>query len=168
MTITVDRLREVLRYDQQTGVFVWAVRPARNVFSGSIAGTVEAGRNGRMYRRINIDKRPYFAHRLAWLWVHGQWPTAEIDHIDNDGLNNALLNLREATRSENSCNRGVSKNNKSGLKGVHWCKRKRKWRAVIGVDGRLRYLGYHPTPDQAHAAYCKAAEKFHGSFARAA
>jgi len=92
----------------------------------------------------------------------------DVDHINGDGLDNRRSNLRVATRSENLRNKGPQRSNTSGFKGVSWAKRARKWESQIRVDGKRRHLGYHPTPEAAHAAYCRAARELHGDFARTA
>lgn len=166
--VTLERLRELLDYDEGTGVFEWKVSQGRSR-RGSVAGTVWVDKkSGLQYRRIMIDGRIYSAHRLAWLYVFGSWPTFQVDHRDGDGLNNRRSNLREATGSQNMQNRGAYSNNTSGFKGVCWDKESRKWKAQIGSQGRLKSLGRFDDPSDAHAAYCDAAEKLHGDFGRTA
>jgi hypothetical protein len=111
----------------------------------------------------NGRKGLIFLHRVLFSGLTSQH---EIDHIDGNGLNNTRANLRRATHAENSRNRRISRNNKSGFKGV-WPKGK-KWGALIEVNGRKHHLGTYPTPEEAHAAYCEAASRLHGQFARAA
>ena len=165
--ITVERVRELFSYSHETGHLVWRVGRRGPARPGLIAGSVHTNMCGRKYRVIKLQGRRYLAHRLVWLHVHGVWPTNWLDHRDGDGLNNKLGNLREATKSENGCNRGAQANNTSGLKGVRWHKPRQKWLAQIGYKGRKRHLGLFDTPEQAHAAYCRAAIEYHGSFARA-
>jgi hypothetical protein len=93
-------------------------------------------------------------------------PKIFADHHDGDGLNNRRANIRECSKPENSCNRGPQINNKSGFKGVS--PSNGKWRAQIAVSGHKIYLGEFETPEAAHAAYCEAADEFHGSFRRVA
>jgi len=90
----------------------------------------------------------------------------EIDHINGDKLDNRRENLRSATRSQNKMNSGKPKNNTSGYKGVCWYKRGNKWRAQIGINGKLKHLGYFEDKEEAAKAYKKAAEKYHGEFVR--
>lgn len=165
-TVTADELRKIVSYDPDTGVFVWLVDRLRSK-AGSVAGSVWTKPNGRKYLIIVIGKRNYYAHRLAWLYVHGEWPTDQVDHIDGNGLNNAISNLRAATAAENCRNRGANSNNKTGLKGVH-LSRPGKWRASLRIGNRLKHLGYFSDPAEAHAAYCAAAAEAHGEFARGA
>ena len=160
--ITVERLREALRYDPETGLFFWRVRTSRRVNMGKPAGNTDA----HGYRRIQIDGRRYKAHRLAWLHVYGDWPSKHIDHINCDKADNRLINLREATPSENQYNRGKQSSNTSGHKGVHWNASARKWQAQIKIGRKNKHLGYFDCKTAAHAVYCDAAAKYHGEFAR--
>jgi hypothetical protein len=90
----------------------------------------------------------------------------EVDHEDGDGLNNRQYNLRVATHAQNMCNRRVNINNKSGLKGVSWRKESGKWVASISLNSKDKYLGLFDSPEEAHAAYCRASDKYHGEFGR--
>jgi hypothetical protein len=159
--LNASRLREVLSYDPETGAFTWLVSTARHRRIGDVAGCVKDG-----YRQIGIDGRRYRAHRLAWLWMTGEWPSAEIDHINGDPADNRIANLRPATSSQNKANARKRSRNTSGWKGVSWHARDRKWRAMIGVAGRQQHLGYFDCPAEAHAAYVRAAEHHFGEFAR--
>lgn len=166
--ITADRLRELLHYDPETGVFTRRVRTSNRIRIGDEAGDVRKFRPNGFYRRISLDDRRYLAHRLAWLYVHGEWPPTDvyIDHIDGNGLNNRIKNLRLATRSQNGANRALQSNNTSGIKGVHWAARSKKWKAQVSVGGRVKSLGYFESIDDATAAYRAATEQYFGSFAR--
>lgn len=165
--LTVDRLRELLNYDPQTGMFVW-LRPHGTVKIGDEAGCVQKSRPGLSYRSISIGRRLYKAHRLAWLYVHGEWPPCgmEIDHADGDGLNNRLSNLRPATVSQNQANARHRVNSASGRKGVCWNKRDRKWQARIRINGYRVHLGNFDDPETAAAAYRTAALAHFKEFAR--
>jgi hypothetical protein len=160
---SAERLRELLHYDPATGIFTWLARANSRVHGGDVAGSV----NGRGYRQIGIDGRKYRAHRLAFLYMTGEWPVEQIDHINGVTVDNRWANLRPADQSLNNANTSRSKRNTSGYKGVSWHATKRKWKAEIGVNGRRRYLGYFSDPAEAHAAYVTAAEHHFGSFARA-
>lgn len=156
--LNAERLRELLSYDPETGVFTWAVRPSQRVMAGSIAGA--AHKSG--YRYIKIMGRSYFAHRLAWLYVHGEWPANEVDHVDGDPLNNALSNLRSATRAENMQNFSRARaDSKSGFRGVTWNSQYRKWEANITHRGRQRRVGFFDTAESAHNAYLAAKAELH-------
>lgn len=108
--------------------------------------------------------------RSRMIYMHRQITGAgkgeDVDHRDSDGLNNQRCNLRRCTHAENMRNRGAQSNNRSGLKGVSFYNKTKKWRARIRVDGRQRTIGYYATPELAHAAYCAAARSLHGEFAR--
>lgn len=161
--LTHERLLEVLNYDPETGLFRWRIAVSNSVKIGAIAGSVD--NNG--YRRMCIDgRRNYLAHRLAWFYVHGEWPTESLDHIDCNKINNAIANLRPASTAENLRNRGKNRNNKSGYKGVCFDRRDQRWRATIRVDRKLKHIGYFKDPADAHRAYEAAAAKYHGQFAR--
>lgn len=153
--ITAERVREVLGYDPDTGRF-------------ASAGTVwrRKDRQTRAYLKIRVDGKQYLAHRLAWLFVHGRWPMPEIDHINGDGLDNRLCNLREATRAQNSTNALAQKSNQIGLRGVHFHPGAKRYRAQICKKNKTKHLGYFDTPEEAHAAYIAAAKILHGEFIR--
>lgn len=158
--ITAEKLREVLHYDPETGVFTWRVNISLKVKAGDIAGSGHCGG----YIEIGIFDRSYLAHRLAWLYVHGELPR-KVDHDDGNKQNNRIRNLRKCTSAQNMANRRVSRSSKSGLKGVSWSKSNRKWVAFIGFEGKKRYLGGFDTPEIAYEAYCRAADEIHGEFA---
>lgn len=154
--ITQERLKEVLDYDPYTGVFTW--RKARaGIAVGSVAGFVK--RNGYIY--IGIDKKYHRAHRLAWLYVHGNFPEADIDHINRVRNDNRITNLRAATRSENLQNRPKQSNNTSGVPGVCWHKRRQKWCAYIKHLGREVHIGYYNTLEEAATARASAKAEYH-------
>lgn len=162
--VTAEGLRAVLDYNPATGIFTWKMRRNRHVVAGDRAG-YESG-NG--YRRISIGGREYLEHRLAWLYVHGSFPVQTLDHANLDGRDNRIDNLRLATGTEQQANRSLQKNNRSGVKGVVWLKRERRWQACIHLGGRRIDLGRHLTRDGAAAAYKLAAERHYGAFARPA
>lgn len=155
--LTAEQVRELLNYDQETGVFTWRVYRASNAKIGDVAGTYDA----EGYRQIRIAKRGYKSHRLAWLYVYGKWPIGDIDHINRNTSDNRIANLREATRSENLQNTGLHPKNTSGLKGVSWHKSAKKWRARITANGIEVGLGLFKTPEAAYSAYCDAAANMH-------
>jgi hypothetical protein len=159
------RLKELLFYDETSGIFTWKKRAksASRIKIGAVAGSPIA--SGYWY--IRLDGKTFRAHRLAWFYVHGTMPPAEIDHIDGDSANNRIANLRLATRVENQCNSRTRKS-ASGLKGAHSRPGRNAWSSAIQKNGKRRHLGYFATAEEAHAAYVKAATKLHGEFARAA
>lgn len=146
-SLTADRVRELLSYDPDTGIFTWCVaRPGMP--AGSIAGWCDE----KGYRRISIDDTPYRAHRLAWLWVHGVWPSSELDHRNQVKSDNRIENLREVTRAQNQQNRPLFKNNTSGFAGVSWKAREQRWRARFCMGGVSKELGLFKTPEAANEA----------------
>lgn len=165
--LTIERLRAVLHYDPLSGVFTWRAKVGTQTI-GSVAGTVY--QNGRRY--IAIDRRRYFAARLAWFYVHGEWPSGQIDHKNVNRLDDRIDNLRVASRSQNIANRPVTKRNRLGVKGVGIStirvRKPQRYRARIRIDGRLIHLGYFSTPDLASSAYADAARQYFGEFARSA
>jgi hypothetical protein len=155
-TVTAERLRELLHYDPGTGVFVRVAR-----VSGKRLGVVAGSMTSKGYRQVGIDGGVYLAHRLAWLYMTGEWPAEEIDHRDGDPANNRFDNLRAATHAENQQNRAPPKNSTSGLIGATWQQRSRRWLAQIDAGGRQVYLGLFDTPEEAHAAYLAAKARLH-------
>lgn len=161
--VTLERLKELLHYDPETGLFYWI--KSRGGVKVGIAGTPK----GIGYINIRIDTRVYQAHRLAWFYMTGEWPRGWIDHADCNPSNNSMSNLREATKSQNAANKGLLRRNTTGFKGVTKCHRGRGgYIATIKVKDKQHYLGRFDTAEDAHAAYMAAAIKFHGEFARAA
>ena len=162
-TISVERVRELLDYDPASGLFHWKAKSARRTIVGSQAGYPEW--NG--YIRIGIGGRIYFAHVVAWLLVHGDWPKSQLDHINGNRADNRIENLREATARQNARNRKTRRDNIARLKGVcvRPCKTK-PYQAVICEDGRRISLGYFETKEAAHAVYCTAASNLFAEFSR--
>ena len=156
-TLTAERLREVLDYDPETGVFVWRVRVRGRRGLGDISGC--AMKSG--YIEIGVDGERHLAHRLAWFWVHGAWPNWHIDHIDGDNSNNRITNLRDADRSINMQNLKTAQSNNlsSGLLGVY--PNKKRWGAKITVNRTVYLLGTHDTPEEAHQVYLGAKRLLH-------
>jgi hypothetical protein len=162
--LTQERLKELLSYDPETGVFRWLVKPSAQVGAGDVAGSTRL--NG--YRCIKIDRHGYQAHRLAWLYVYGIWPTDQLDHKFGVRADNRIAELREATRVENGRNRKMHRNNSSGFRGVSWNKFKRKWCAQIRLPGRIIYRGQFNTAKEASDSYEAKAKELFGDFRRTA
>lgn len=159
------RLTELLSYDAESGLFTRIVsRPGPKGHAGAVAGCD----NGQGYIRIYVDGAPFKAHRLAWFYVHGVWPDCEIDHVNGNRADNRIANLRDVTRSQNKRNSCIYRNNRSGLKGASYSRRQRKWAAQIQVGHEKIGLGYFNSREEAHEAYCEAARRLHGEFARVA
>lgn len=159
--LSFDDLATRYRYNPEDGTFTRLVS-GHGKHAGEIAGTVAA--NG--YCFVMVKGRQYLAHRLAWLYVNGAFPEGDIDHINGDKRDNRISNLREATRSQNMCNRRAKPNSRSGIKGVHWHPQARRWRSAIAINGKSKHLGYFDTIDEARDAYAAAAQAVHGDFAR--
>lgn len=155
--LTAERLRELLHYSPETGVFTWKKRRGGSAKPGNVAGRL----NDNGYWRIRVDGPEYFGHRLAWLYVHGVWPDAEIDHIDRNRANNRIDNLRQATRWENCQNTPPRPTGTSRYRGVSFEARRSLWRAQIARRGRNAFLGYFDTEEEAFAAYVAAVKMLH-------
>ena len=157
----VDRLRELLRYEPETGMLYWRERkyPFR---SSRLAGRI----TNKGYRVVNVRGKMYFAHRLAWLIECGRWPAIELDHINGNRDDNRMENLRECTRSQNMAAQiGARSDSKSGIRGVVFHRATGKWLAAIGVNGKRRHLGVFAEREDARTAYRAAAVKYFGEFA---
>ena len=171
--ITQKELKELLHYDPETGVFTWLPR-CINKFKSDLgmkiwnakhamtqAGYLSAKRNGKCrYITISIANRPYQAHRLSWLYMNGEFPADQIDHINGNGLDNRFLNLRAVTCSENKKNMKIQKNNTSGCVGVRWHKCSSKWLAQVRAEGRQIHLGVFDDWFEAICARKSAENKF--------
>lgn len=156
--LTAERLRELLDYNPETGALTRLTRPAQRSRIGDVVGWT--GAYG--YTIVAVDGRDYLAHRLAWLHVHGRWPTADIDHINGDRADNRLENLREVTRGQNLQNqRRARRDNRTGILGVSYRADRGSWRAHIGAGGRQHHLGTFATPQEAHDAYVTAKRRLH-------
>jgi hypothetical protein len=154
--LTIDRLKEALAYDPETGFFVWRIAINSRAVVGKVAGKLKS--TGYIY--IGLDSEQYPAHRLAWLYMTGEWPQNSIDHIDGDRANNRFVNLRDVPASHNAQNQRRAQNgNKSGYLGVS--KRGRHFYAQINVGGKIEMLGKFNTAKEAHLAYIEAKRERH-------
>lgn len=155
--LTPERLRELLHYNSDTGVFTWRHQANNNgVPQGAVAGT----RHIQGYVHIGIDGTQYLAHRLAWLYVHGVWPANHIDHLDGRRTNNAIANLRDAPQTINMQNlKRARADNTSGYLGVS--RNKKRWKAEIFTQGKRKHIGTYDTPELAHQAYLQAKRQLH-------
>ena len=156
--LTAKYMESILDYNPETGELKWKVFRGSRAKKGQIAGCTVAYKNNR-YRKLQINKKNYFAHRIIYCLMTDEWPEYEIDHIDGNGLNNKWANLRAATRSQNNMNR-------KGLKGVTWDKGRKKWFAKIKKNHKQYFLGRYNNKEDAIQAYNKAALKHFGEFAK--
>lgn len=160
-TISADELRSHLRYEPETGQFYWL-----HSGKGHFANVVAGNRRPDGYIRINVAGHLYYAHRLAWLYMTGEWPENQIDHINMDPSDNRWTNLRAATPRQNRGNRKVQRNSRSGIKGVYQRKEDGRWIAYICPNGRIKNIGSFATADEAKEARTKVAKGFFGDFYR--
>jgi len=160
MSLTVERLKEVLFYDPYTGNFTWKKPTSNRVKLGSIAGVEDS----QGYIAIRLDTVLYKAHRLAWLYCFEEWPVEFIDHINNIKSDNRLDNLREATAQENCRNKVRQSNNTTGYIGVSYYAVNNKYRATIQVDNKTKHIGYYNTAEEASTAYKSKALELFGEF----
>ena len=151
MEITQKLLQEWFDYNSATGMFVWKIsRGNQYTNPGMLAGFKDTyGHMG-----IEISGKRYLSHRLAWMYVYGEWPKNDIDHINGIKDDNRLCNLRDVTKSINNMNRKVHANNKLGIKGVS--QQGKKFQAIIINNKKHTYLGSYDTIEQAQEAYLKA------------
>ena len=156
--LTAARLRELLHYDESTGLFTRIATDNKWQKLGLACG--QRMSNPLEYSRIRIDGAPYKAHRLVWLYVTGVWPTQFVDHINGNKQDNRFSNLRDVSRKVNGQNRRSAQcNSKTGLLGVQ--KRRNRWAATIIIDKTRLWIGTFDTPDAAHAAYLAAKRRLH-------
>lgn len=161
--VTQSQLKELFDYNPHTGNFI---RKTSGKGTGNKKGAIAGYTRPDNYIVINVLSIQYRAHRLAWLYVTGEWPKDLIDHINGSPSDNRWCNLREATNSENCINSNIRNDNSSGQKGVTWCKTKNKWKARISINGVVTSLGYHSNIEDAAEKYNNAALKHHGEFSR--
>jgi hypothetical protein len=153
--ISQSELKELLSYDNQTGIF------ARK--NGKIVGW-----NDKFgYLKVEIKEKSYFLHRLAWLYEYGFFPDSHIDHVNGERSDNRICNLRLASRSQNLCNVARTKRNTSGIKNVSFHKESKKWRVVVSVNGKNKSFGLYHDIELAELVASEARNKYHGEFARA-
>jgi hypothetical protein len=154
--LTVERLREVLDYDPETGVFTWRIKTSKKVIVGNIAGFhLHHG-----YLRIKVDKTDFLSHRLAWHHWYGEWPQHGLDHINGVRSDNRITNLRSVPQSINRQNQRIAHgHSKTGLLGVHV--HRNRFEARIQVNGKTISLGGYASAEEANLAYLKAKRVLH-------
>ena len=156
-TLTQDRLKHLLCYDADTGVFTYAT-PRTRIRVGNVAGHTHKGHG---YRQLNVDGKLYLAHRLAWLYTYGEWPSDLIDHINRDKTDNRISNLRLSDKYLNRQNCPAARNSTSGVRGVTWSHIHQKWHARISYRTVRHHVGWFLTKEDAIAARQRAEELMH-------
>jgi HNH endonuclease len=158
---TLAQWKEKISYDPVTGKFWWNFREGRAYWNSRFAGR-EAGCVHDRYTRISLDRRSFSAHRIAWLYITGEYPVGEIDHINGDHHDNRAVNLRDVTHSDNQRNAPLRSTNRSGVVGVYQIRSSGKWCAQIrDHDGVIKHLGNFDNLNDAAAAR-KSAERRYG------
>lgn len=160
---TQQELKNLLHYDPETGYFTWL---KCNPYYHNMPSNFRAGgRTQKGYIEIRIGRKGFKAHRLAWVYMHGEMPEDQIDHINGIKDDNRIANLRPASNSENCRNRPKAKHNTSGHKGIYWVADHNKWRVIIRFNDKNHHFGYFKDKDDAIAEANRAREELHRHFA---
>ncbi|MCO1367170.1 HNH endonuclease signature motif containing protein [Burkholderia multivorans] len=170
--LTFERAQQLFKYDSATGELYWKCKPSNKsnrIKAGDAVGNIAKGSRGGYYKQCSVDKEKYLVHRIVWLIHHGEFPKHEIDHVDGNGLNNRIENLRAVTGPENRKNLPRRRDNTSGVTGVSWHNKAKKWLAQAQVEGKYVYLGLFDTVESAAQARARASENlgFHANHGRA-
>jgi hypothetical protein len=161
--LDIGRLHQLFELTAD-GRLIWRVTKGSRAKAGSVAGTTMV----RGYREVHIDGVRYYIHRIVFAMQNNRWPSGPVDHESTNKLENSPSNLRDATNRQNMCNKGLISTNKTGVKGVSWCKERNKFQVHIMVNKRSISLGRFDSLDDAAAAYAAGAAKYHGEFHRTA
>ena len=145
--LTQERVRALLDYDSESGQMFYKKGAGRGRPTNKPAGW----RSSQGYKMVLIDGKNYRMHRVIWLYVYGYLPE-QIDHVNHVRHDNRLCNLRAATNATNHMNRPMQANNTSGVVGVYWFKRDKKWDAQIKINGKNVYIGRFANKEDAVAA----------------
>ena len=156
--ISIERIRGLFDYNPFTGVVTRRKYLASNAQVGAIVGSI----NSDGYLARDVDERSIKVHRLCWAHYYGAWPDGQVDYRNSIRTDNCIANLREATNQQNQFNRGATKRNKHGLRGVQF--RDSRWVARIRAGGKQIHLGSFKTKEEASAAYETRAIELHGEF----
>lgn len=156
--LTAERLRELVSYNPVSGELVWLRTVSSTAVAGKPVGKLDISHG---YLRRTVDCVRYAEHRLVWLYMTGEWPESQIDHVNGDRKDNRWENLREATDSENRQNMARRSNGSSRFPGVRWFKRDQRWAAAITKDYKQKHLGYFDSEEAAFSAYCAAKAELH-------
>ena len=157
--LPLERVKELLNYNPETGMFTWRIDRYR-VKAGTVAGHL----NEKGYYSVRTNKKHHLLHRLAWLYVTGKYPKNFVDHVNGDKTDNRFENLREATKSQNGMNTNIRCTNTSGFKGVSYHKASGKWVAQAKLNYKHYYLGIYPTAEEASAVYNDFVKTHHKEF----
>ncbi|RSU58020.1 HNH endonuclease [Sphingobium yanoikuyae] len=172
---SVDLLRQLLRYERDTGKLFWHPRTADHFTDGAYSAERKAAAwNARYagqeaftdvgshgYRNGSINGKLYLAHRVIWAMETGEWPEGDVDHRNGVKTRNEWLNLRAVPHSINMRNMTGRAESEAGVSGVQWRASRSKWRARIMVDGKERCIGHFDSKEEAVAARLTA-QKEHG------
>lgn len=159
--LTAERLRELVSYDADTGIMRWIARG-----KGRRVGDAVGARNSKGALVTKINQTILYVHRLAWLYMTGEWPAVLVDHINGDPADNRWCNLRAADYIQNGHNRKRHRNNTSGFKNVAWDKKNSRWEVILWKDGKNHRIGRFLDKADAIAASREAMRRLHGEFAR--
>lgn len=151
--LTQEELKSQIHYNPETGIFIRKVIKARRKDIQGKTGHL----NSDGYLEMSINCKKHKAHRLAWLYMTGEWPKNHIDHINGNRADNRFSNLREATWKQNNQNR--KKCNGNLPMGVRVCKG--KYQASIMIDKKSLHLGTFDSAKIAHEVYIKAKRELH-------
>lgn len=146
--LTYTRLRQVLLYNSTNGWFTWKISPAFQIKAGTRAGSL----SDYGYRRISIDGNPYYEHVLAYFYIMGRWPTTTINHKNHKKYDNRWENLELATSAEQAQKRGVGKKSISGITGIIWNEKRRKWTVGVTKNGVRKFVGHFSDLEDAKRA----------------
>ena len=171
-----EAVSTMLTYREETGKLIWKHRPVEHfkslqgwkMWNTRYALKEAGGYDIKGYVRVSIDGKSYKAHRLAWLLKYGTWPDCDLDHINGDPQDNRIINLRQVSHAENMQNKKLHSNNNSGQPGVSFIKQYTKWRACIGLNGKVQHLGWFDSLEDAVTARKQAeiARQFHPNHGR--
>jgi hypothetical protein len=161
--LTQEELKKNVSYDPETGIFARLIACHGKVKIGDIVNKPDQG-----YYKISVNSKVYLAHRLAWLYMTGSFPTGSIDHIDGIKTNNKWSNLRDVTRRTNAQNVSTARaDNVTGLLGAHYRKEDDRYSSCIQIsNGSKIYLGIFDSAEEAHSTYMEAKRKYHEGYAR--
>lgn len=157
--LTQEYLKSIINYDEISGIFTWKVQKGKRVKIGDIAGCLD---KNKKYLKFNIDRKSYLTHRLAWLYVYGEFPKNMIDHINGIKSDNRIENLREATRAENNWNTPKRKTNTTGYKCVY--EESGKFVARCSINGTKFYLGRFDLAEDASNSFIEFSKIHHKDF----